>query len=856
MDKRLLNFMVLSLVIMMGYMYLQRMVLAPKLAQEQAAQQAAQRADEEAAQKAAEQQAEANAQGAGKADRANDKGAADNQAEVGAAGELNADAAVAPAPLQIVTLGSVDPTSPYRILVQLSNRGAGVERVELSDPRYRDLEDTSAYIGHLGLQDEPQRGCRVGVVGSGTPAALAVDAATGQPSPVQVGDVLVELQGQPVASAAAFQEALRRFKSGQSVTVGLRRGAAGAEQSLTVKINSTARPLEVIRPEPQDEYDPGGHPKSYLMRIERLGKLELPFGQYELKQLPSLAESNWQVKPIGNEARPGFEFRLALPAAAVAPAGLVGGGCEFVKRFWLEPLTAEQQKDPHFPAYHLTMEVEIINRAQEPFAISYAIDGPSGLPLEGWWYSYKTHPRAWGAAGLRDVILKPTGGRHEMITNPSIVKHERTSAQTALSLIRTGSEASVDYLGVDAQYFVSALLPPMSSDDQQAETGLQLNQLATNGFPAHDARAEVIGKIDTLRESRTDVSFEMISPTVTVGTGDADKFAQEYRIFAGPKQHELLSHYGLQESIVFGWFWFVAQPMTRLLHFFHSILFDNYGLAIIMLTVIVRSALYPLGRQQAQSAQKMQELAPEMKRIAEQYKEDMEKRAQAQRELFRKHNYNPLSGCLLMFIQLPIFVGLYRALSVDIELRQAPLIQGMRWCSNLAGPDKLFFWRDYLPTALSGPTGWLGPYLNLLPLISMVLFLIQQKLFTPPPTDEQQEMQQKVMKFMTLFMAVMFFKVPAGLCLYFISSGLWSIGERKLLPKTVPAGGGGSGAAAVSLPVATKPAAATEPAKPAIQLSEQTQQRVDAVKKLFGFNPTPTPETMEEMQRRRKRRKP
>jgi YidC/Oxa1 family membrane protein insertase len=85
---------------------------------------------------------------------------------------------------------------------------------------------------------------------------------------------------------------------------------------------------------------------------------------------------------------------------------------------------------------------------------------------------------------------------------------------------------------------------------------------------------------------------------------------------------------------------------------------------------------------------------------------------------------------------------------------------------------------------LTGYTGWLGPYFNILPLFSVGLFLVHQQLFTPPAMDEQQEMQQKMMKFMTLFIAVLFFKVPAGLCLYFITSSLWALAERKMLPKS------------------------------------------------------------------------
>jgi len=219
------------------------------------------------------------------------------------------------------------------------------------------------------------------------------------------------------------------------------------------------------------------------------------------------------------------------------------------------------------------------------------------------------------------------------------------------------------------------------------------------------------------------------------------------------------------------------------LHKFEAIPFVNYGLAIIMLTLVVRMCMVPISRKAAKNAQMMQYLQPEMKKIAEKYKNDMEKRGKAQQDLFRKHNYNPFGGCLLMFLQLPIFLGLYRALAVDISLRDQPLISGIDfWCSDLAGPDKFLNWSTWMPF-FAEETGWLGPYLNVLPLITVVLFIIQQKLFTPPPTDEQQAMTQKMMSFMTIFIGFMFFKVPSGLCVYFITSSIWGIAERKLLPK-------------------------------------------------------------------------
>ncbi len=206
----------------------------------------------------------------------------------------------------------------------------------------------------------------------------------------------------------------------------------------------------------------------------------------------------------------------------------------------------------------------------------------------------------------------------------------------------------------------------------------------------------------------------------------------------------------------------------------------------------------------------MQELQPEMKRINEKYKNDAEKRTRTTQDLFRQHNYNPVGGCLLAFAQLPIFVGLYRSLMVDVELRQAPLFsESIRWASNLAAPDMLWNWSHIMPPFITSGTGifGLGPYLNVLPLVTIALFIWQQKMFMPPAADEQAAMQQKMMQYMMIFMGILFFKVASGLCVYFIASSLWGVCERKLLPKaqkktegeaaTVAASASGNGAAGV-----------------------------------------------------------
>jgi YidC/Oxa1 family membrane protein insertase len=345
----------------------------------------------------------------------------------------------------------------------------------------------------------------------------------------------------------------------------------------------------------------------------------------------------------------------------------------------------------------------------------------------------------------------------------------------------------LSFAGVDALYFASALIP--ATDSPEAPRLEEVRPLVAGDIPA------------AARRKLVDVTCRLVSQPITVAA-DAP-VVHRYEIFAGPKRPELLASFGtpgatMDDLVYYGWFGWVARPLIAVLHAIHAVV-GNYGIAILLLTVMVRGAMFPISRKQAVSSQKMQVLQPEMKAIAEKYKNDPQKRTKATQELWRKHDYNPMGGCLLVFFQIPIFMGLYRSLATDVELRQAPLFSSaIRWCSNLAAPDMFLDWSNYLPGFLTAPEGWLGPYLNLFPLFTIVLFLWQQKLFMPPAMDEQAQMQQQVMKYMMWFMALMFFKVPCGLCLYFIASSLWGIGERLLLPQATPAAAGAAGAPAAT----------------------------------------------------------
>jgi len=661
-----------------------------------------------------------------------------------------------------VTLGSLDAASDYRMLVTLTNSGAAIERVELNSPRYRDLEDRSGYLGHLAEDRAPGGGVRVHVVGPGTPAAkagLQGDKFKGgeDRKHAKAGDTIKKFNGHSVDNPAELDRMLDATRPGQKVAIIVERD--GKPRELEARL--TRRPLDVIRPEknskPLDVVLPGKHdPFSMLLTLERIAGRSLEGKDGELKGV-DLIKGNWQIVSSDQDQ---VTFKKTLG----------DHGLEVIKRYILAKGPPESAGKP---AYHVSLNVEIRNVADEAKELAYRLDGPTGLVVEGDWYASKIS-HSWSAAGMRDIIMQFEGS-NELA--------QVTATELGSKEPQNRSGAPLAYIAVDGQYFAAALLPEHQRPGEIWFS--EIKPLAAGAKPKEKSDYRLIN-----------ASFRLISTPHDLAAGESLK--RDFTLFVGPKKPDLLAGYGprnatLDGLVYYGWFGWVASPMLGLLHFFHDHLVFHYALAIVLLTVIVRGCMFPLSRKQALSAQKMQELQPELKRLNEKYKGNVEQKTKAQQELFRKHNYNPLGGCLLMFIQLPIFIGLYRSLMVDVELRQAPLItEAIRWGSNLAAPDMLYDWRSFMPEFISSGQGilGLGPYLNVLPLVTIGLFIWQQKLFMPPPTDEQTAMQQKLMKYMMVFMGIMFFKVASGLCLYFIASSLWSIAERKMLPKVnvVPPG--------------------------------------------------------------------
>jgi YidC/Oxa1 family membrane protein insertase len=693
------------------------------------------------------------------------------------------------------TLGSLDPNGPTGMLVTLTSRGAAVERIELASESFHDQDDRSGYIGHLAVETVPDEGCRIGVVGRGTPAERAG---------LRPGDIITQVGSTATPNARSLHDALSGTHPGHSVAVAIRRDG----QTITRDVALERRPLEVVRPEyrTQPVVDPEAEPCdpfSFRLSLEARdgGKRREP-----LLEIPGqeLADRDWQSEAAADGSMVRFTRRLP-------------GGLTVAKEYRLVPAPADDDngraKNGSGPAQRLELVVELIG-GEKPTRVAYALDGPTGLPTEGWWYASRI-ARDWGTLAVRDVAMRFAGEQSTLVSG---LKMADGTLDHPASAVRDGKPLS--FAGVDALYFASALIP--------ATTGADVPAL-------DEVRPLVVGEIPAAaRRKLVDVTSRLVSKELSVDPGTT--VAHRYEIFAGPKKPELLARYGakaagMDDLVYYGWFGWVARPMIAVLHALHAVI-GNYGIAILLLTVLVRGAMFPVSRKQALSSQKMQVLQPEMKAIAEKYKNEPEKRTKATQELWRKHDYNPMGGCLLVFIQIPIFMGLYRSLATDIELRQAPLFSSaIRWCSNLAAPDMFYDWSKILPPFLSAPEAWLGPYLNLFPLATIGLFLWQQQLFMPPAVDEQAKVQQQVMKYMMFFMALMFFKVPCGLCLYFIASSLWGIAERLWLPHTLPAtaaagvaSGGGAGGNGRVLNVPFAKLGGKEPPVPAGDAARQKRQ--------------------------------
>jgi YidC/Oxa1 family membrane protein insertase len=294
-------------------------------------------------------------------------------------------------------------------------------------------------------------------------------------------------------------------------------------------------------------------------------------------------------------------------------------------------------------------------------------------------------------------------------------------------------EVTGGWIAMLQHYFVSAWIPPVSSSQT----------LYTNHLPGP---RYVIG---------------MYSPTVTVAPGVRHRFQD--RLFVGPKLQNHLAEVatGLELTVDYGWLTILAQPIFWLLDHLHALV-NNWGGAIILLTVLIKLAFYKLSETSYKSMANMRKLTPRLQALKDRYGDDKERLNQAMMEMYKKEKINPLGGCLPIVVQIPVFIALYWVLLESVEMRQAPFAL---WIDNLSAPD---------------------PY-YVLPLIMGASMLVQQKL-NPSPVDP---LQAKIMMSMPIVFTVFFAFFPAGLVLYWTVNNLLSIAQQWHITRAIEKSGQG-----------------------------------------------------------------
>lgn len=264
-----------------------------------------------------------------------------------------------------------------------------------------------------------------------------------------------------------------------------------------------------------------------------------------------------------------------------------------------------------------------------------------------------------------------------------------------------------------------------------------------------------IASVELKKNGSGFLESDITSPAFTVAPGQAVTVAN--KLFVGPKDIDILKAQGsgLEQSLDLGWFAALAKPMLYSLKFFYRYV-GNYGIAIIIITVILKIIFFPLTHKSYKSMKGMSKIQPKMMALKEKYKNDKDAMNRAVMELYRDHKVNPLGGCLPMLVQIPVFFALYKALMYSIELRHAPFYL---WITDLSVRD---------------------PY-YVTPIIMGVTMFIQQKM-TPSNMDP---MQQKIMLGLPIVFTFMFLNFPSGLVLYWLVNNILTIGQQMYINKLV-----------------------------------------------------------------------
>ncbi len=312
--------------------------------------------------------------------------------------------------------------------------------------------------------------------------------------------------------------------------------------------------------------------------------------------------------------------------------------------------------------------------------------------------------------------------------------------------------SKVDWIGITDKYWLTSLIPDKSTN-------------YSSNFN-YAVKQEV---------ERYQVDF--ISPVQIVKPGE--NFSIKGRLFAGAKKVDLLDKYEkkydiklFDRAIDFGWFYIITKPVFYAMNFFYKYV-GNFGISILIVTVIIKLLMFTLANKSYRSMKKMKNLQPEINRIKNLYGDDKARLNQEIMALYKKEKVNPIAGCFPILVQIPVFFSIYKVLYVTIEMRQAPFYG---WIKDLSAPDptSIFNLFGLLPFSLPSFL-MIGAW----PILMAITMFLQQRM-SPDPADP---VQAQVMKFMPLFFLIMFSSFPAGLLIYWSWNNILSIIQQYYINK-------------------------------------------------------------------------
>lgn len=412
-----------------------------------------------------------------------------------------------------------------------------------------------------------------------------------------------------------------------------------------------------------------------------------------------------------------------------------------------DELTSSNPVSCHWQANDIKYFITISLDQDYMFSITQSVENNSAtaISLANYGRIFKASPEEKKFAILHEGAIGVFSDVLEEATYEDLSKSKQE--------IFTNTKGS--WAGITHKYWLSALIPDYSIA----------------------SRTNFIASSSTVDPKIDNFNVNFITNDVKINPGERSSITSH--LFAGAKEEKLLAKYADQyhislfdRAIDFGVFYFITKPIFWLISYFYSIL-GNFGLAILAVTLTLKLLLFPLANKSFKSMGKMRELQPKMEALKEQYSNDKMKLNQELMDLYKRENINPASGCLPLFIQIPIFFSLYKVIFITIEMRHAPFYG---WIKDLSAQDPTSMWN------LFGllPWGHLGILdIGFWPLVMSITMFIQQKL-SPAPSDP---VQASVMKFMPVFLLIMLYSLPSGLMIYWSFSNILSILQQYVINK-------------------------------------------------------------------------